>query len=301
MRKKIYTFIIGSLISFGAFAQQDAMYSQYMFNMLSVNPAYAGSRDVLSITALRRWQWVGVEGAPKTTTFTADLPVWHERIGLGISAINDQIGVTKTNSLYNSYSYRIRLSRGSTLAFGLQAGFTNMRANLLSLKTTTSGDQVFMQNVNEWLPNFGAGIYYSTDKFYVGFASPHLINNTIIDGTESVQKQHYFAMTGYVFHTSEVVALKPSILLKYVKGAPLEGDFNINAWFYDRIAVGASYRTGDAVVGLVEFQINPQLRFGYAYDMTLTRMKGYSHGSHEIMVRYEFGSSKKKILTPRYF
>ncbi|MBT1706396.1 PorP/SprF family type IX secretion system membrane protein [Chryseosolibacter indicus] len=301
MKKLVLALLLALGFCMDALAQQDAMYSQYMFNMLSVNPAYAGSRDVLSATAMKRWQWVNMDGAPETLTFTADMPVWHEKIGLGISFVNDQIGVTKNSSLYTSYSYRIRFLSGGTLAFGLQAGFTNMKANYLSLYTTTRNDQVFMENINEWLPNFGAGAYYSTDNFYVGLSAPHLINNTIIKGTESVQKQHFFITAGYVFRTSEVVSLKPSLLFKYVDGAPLEGDVNINVWFHDKVAVGASYRTGDAVVALAEFQINQQLRFGYAYDMTLTRIKAYSSGSHEIMLRYEFGYAKNKILTPRYF
>jgi type IX secretion system PorP/SprF family membrane protein len=299
--KRIIIFVFTLVIVSKASAQQDAMYSQYMFNMLSVNPAYAGSRDVISLTALKRWQWVGIEGAPKTMTFTADLPAWHERIGLGISAVNDQIGATKNNALYTSYAYRLHFLNGATFAFGLQAGFTNMRANFMSLNTTKQGDQVFMQNVNEWMPNFGAGAYYSTDNFYAGFAAPHLINNRIIPGTESVQKQHYFLMAGYVFSLSPTLAIKPSMLFKYVDGAPLEGDVNINAWFYDRLGVGASYRTGDAFVGLAEFQITQQLRVGYAYDMTLTRIRAYSSGTHEVMIRYELGYAKKKILTPRYF
>jgi type IX secretion system PorP/SprF family membrane protein len=300
MKKIFITFAI-VLYWMNGFTQQDAMYSQYMFNMLSVNPAYAGSRDVVSLTALKRWQWTGIEGAPRTTSFTADMPVWDERIGLGISAVNDQVGITKTNSLFTSYAYRIQFLNGSTLAFGLQGGFTNLRANLVELNTTTKGDQVFRQNVNEWLPNFGAGVYYSTDKFYLGVSTPHLINNTLVDGTESIQKQHFFLMGGYVFHASPEVALKPSFLIKYVDGAPVQADVNINAWFHDRVAIGGSYRTGDAVVALLEFQINKQLRFGYAYDITLTRLGNQTSGTHEVMIRYEFGSARKKILTPRYF
>lgn len=300
MKRSILTTLlcIAGLITW---AQQDAMYSQYMFNMLAVNPAYAGSRDVINFTCMKRWQWIEMEGAPKTFTFTADMPVWHERVGLGISVVNDQIGVSNNNSLYTSYSYRIHFVSGGTLALGLQAGFTNLRANYLSLTTTSGNDKVFMNNVNSWMPNFGTGAYYSTDKFYAGFSAPHLLNNHLINGTESIQKQHFFAMAGYVLHPSHTVAVKPSVLFKYVKGAPLEADVNVNTWFYDRVAVGVSYRTGDAIVALLEMQINPQLRFGYAYDMTLTRIREYSRGSHELMLRYELGFAKKKILTPRYF
>jgi type IX secretion system PorP/SprF family membrane protein len=301
MKRSTFTAALFCIISFSAWAQQDAMYSQYMFNMMAVNPAYAGSRDVMNFTCMKRWQWVGIEGAPKTLTFTADMPVWRERVGLGISVVNDQIGITNNNSLYTSYSYRIHFGSGGTLALGLQAGFTHLRANYLSLTTTTGNDKVFIDNVNSWMPNFGAGAYYSTDKFYAGVSAPHLINNHLIGGTESFQKQHFFAMAGYVIPASQTVAVKPSLLMKYVQGAPLEADINVNTWFHDRVAVGVSYRTGDAIVGLLEMQINPQLRFGYAYDMTLTRIREYGRGSHELMLRYELGFAKKKILTPRYF
>lgn len=283
-------------------AQQDPMFSQYMFNMLTVNPAYAGSRDVLSLTAMRRWQWVNIDGAPRTTTFSADMPIANERMGLGLIAYNDQLGVTKTNSAYLIYSYRIRMEKG-TLAFGMQAGFSNYRSDLTSLRTTDVSDDNLGSNVNKMLPNVGAGVYYNTDRFYVGISTPKLLNNKLGNDAVSnaIQKRHLFAMAGYVIHASELFKIKPSVLGKYVEGAPLQLDGNLNVWFNDVIGLGASFRSGDALSAMLEIQATDQLRFGYAYDYAMTKLNNYTSGTHEIMLRYELGFGKTKIITPRYF
>ncbi len=301
--KKIVYLLIATLGIFSQLqAQQDAMFSQYMFNMLTVNPAYAGSRDVLSTTAMRRWQWVNIEGAPRTTYFSADMPIANKKVGLGIMAYNDKIGATNTNALYLNYAYRIRLKKG-TLALGLNAGFGQYKADFLSLTTTDYGDPVSLQNVNKFMPNFGFGTYYSTDRFYIGLSAPHLMNNKLTKESSSlaIQRRHLFAMTGVVIPLSLFIKVKPSVLVKYVQGAPLQVDGNVNFWFDDRISIGASYRTGDAIVGLLEIQVTPQLRVGYAYDASLTKLRKYNAGSHELMLRYEFGFGKSKIISPRYF
>ncbi len=301
--KKI-TYIL--LLLLGTFtqvkAQQDAMFSQYMFNMLTVNPAYAGSRDVLSTTAMRRWQWVNIDGAPRTTFFSADMPVANKKVGLGLLAYNDRIGATNTNALYLNYAYRIRLSKG-TLALGLNAGFGQYKADFLSLTSTDGGDPIAMQNVNKLMPNFGFGTYYSTDRFYIGISAPHLMNNKLskVSSSQAIQRRHLFAMTGVVIPLSLFIKVKPSVLVKYVEGAPLQVDGNVNFWFDDRISIGASFRTGDAIVGMLEIQILPQIRLGYAYDASLTRVRKYSAGSHELMLRYEFGFGRAQIISPRYF
>lgn len=285
-----------------AFCQQDAMFSQYMFTMLNVNPAYAGSRDVLSATALRRWQWVNVDGAPRTTMFAADMPIMNEKIGVGLVVLSDRIGVTNTTGLYGSGAYRIRLRKG-TLAMGLSAGFAQYKADFVSLENVSSGDPLFMQNVNKLMPNFGTGVYYNTDKYYVGLSAPHLMNNKLTKESvsQSIQKRHMFLTGGVVLKATELIKLKPSTLIKYVPGAPLQFDANLNVWYDDRIGLGASYRTGDAVVAMLELQLNNQLRLGYAYDISLTGLSQYTSGSHELMLRYEFGFEKSKMITPRYF
>jgi type IX secretion system PorP/SprF family membrane protein len=307
--KKIILFSILLLMTINLYGQQDPQYSQYMFNTLAVNPAYAGSRDVLSATALGRKQWVGLAGAPTSATISADCPFKKEKVGLGIMISNDKIGVQTTTGASLYYAYRIRAKIG-TLALGLSGAAMQYRADLTSValsSNNTVADPAFQNNVNKILPNFGAGIYFSNDKLYIGLSAPRLIKNVIsayrigtglIYGT---QNRHFFAMAGYVFKLSNSLKYKPSVLLKIVEGAPLQADINSNIWLHDRIAFGVSYRTKDAVVGMIELQMNHQLRFGYAFDYSLTNLSNYNSGTHEIMIRYEFGYGGKVITSPRYF
>ncbi|MCU0431333.1 MAG: type IX secretion system membrane protein PorP/SprF [Cytophagaceae bacterium] len=308
MKKKIILSIVGVVYCLVAHAQQDAMFSQYMFNMLSVNPAYAGSRDVLSATGLYRRQWLGIKGAPSTMSATLDMPIKNEKMGIGMMVINDRIGVTNTTSISGAYAYRIRVSKSGMLAFGLNATAQNFKANFDEIDYDQSNgiDPVFTSAFSAWMPNFGAGSYYTTDRFYVGLSLPHLLNNDLnksISGVSSNARQyrHVFFMTGYVFRIGPTTMLKPSTLVKYVNGSPIEFDLNANIWLRDRIAFGASYRSADGLVGMFEFQLNEQLRFGYAYDFPLTRLSKFTSGSHELMIRYELGFDKGKILSPRYF
>ena len=290
-------------------AQQDAMFTQYMFNTIAINPAYAGNQGYTTITALYRNQWVRIPGAPDTQTISFDTPVPNKNIGLGFSIINDKIGVTKTTGINAYYSYQIPFNDNSMLSFGLQAGVSNYKGDFTSVNLSPNGglDNAFGVNVNEFLPNFGAGIFYNTSKFYIGFSMPQLINNELSDQKavaitdRARQSRHAFLMTGYVFPIKEHIKLKPSILVKYVDGAPLEADFNANVWFFDMIGVGASLRTGDSFALLAELQIDRRIRIGYSYDYTLTNLTHYNSGSHEIMLRYQFSFEKTRIVTPRYF
>ncbi|GAB3272446.1 type IX secretion system membrane protein PorP/SprF [Larkinella harenae] len=303
-------------------AQQDHMFSQYMFNMMALNPAYAGSREVLSMTALYRNQWGGIEGAPQTTTFTADMPINRERIGLGLQLFNDRIGEYSTTGAYASYAFRIKVGSRSTLGLGLQAGASSFQADLTKVRTDQEGDQAFAQNISKILPNFGTGIFLSNDKSYIGVSVPQLIKNRLTDYDsglqQATQRRHVYAMAGFVIRLSPALKLKPSTLVKYVEGAPLGIDGNLNLWIAERVAVGVSYRRNqfnsyesariqgkvydqDAVVGIVEVQLSDQLRLGYAYDYMLNTMQTFKLPSHEIMLRYELGFGKNKILTPRYF
>jgi type IX secretion system PorP/SprF family membrane protein len=309
--------LLAIALALPAAAQQEAVYSQYMFNMMAVNPAYAGSRDVLSLTALHRQSFSGIEGAPMTQTFTADAPVQRERVGLGFQLYNDRAGVLGSTGFYGNYAFRVKLSDRGTLALGLSAGVTNFRGDLASVNTGQS-DMAFSANISKFLPNFGTGIYYSTDRFYVGASVPQLVRGRINEYAPrnsdryARQERHYFAMAGVVFPIGSSLMLKPSAMVKGVAGAPLTYDFNTNLWINNRIALGASYRTsnpafrtlamnnrlGDTVVGMVELQLTDQFRFGYAYDHPLNNL-GFS--GHEFMIRYEFGFIRNKILTPRYF
>ncbi|MCW5912574.1 MAG: type IX secretion system membrane protein PorP/SprF [Cyclobacteriaceae bacterium] len=284
-------------------AQQDAMYSQYMFNYLLVNPGYAGSRDVLSMTGMYRRQWINVDGAPNTITFSGDMPLSNEKMGIGLTVFKDKLGVEANTGVYASYAYRVRLTHKGTLSFGANAGFTQYSANLADVNQPNPNDPAFGTNVREFNPNFGFGMFYSTDKFYVSLALPHILNNKLasLEELRSRMKRHYFLGMGYVLGVSPNVKLKPSFLLKMVEGAPLQTDLNLNIWYLDKLGIGGSYRTGDAVVALLEFQATTGLRFGYAYDITTSELARYASGTHEIMVRYEFATLKKKIITPRHF
>lgn len=288
-------------------AQQDVQFTQYMFNGLAINPAYAGSRDVLSVTGLFRKQWTGIKGAPVTQTLSGHLPLIKDRIGLGLTLINDKIGITNNFTMIGSYAFRIKFKTG-TLAMGLRAAITQFRANFTDVQFSvdpTSSDPAFNQNINKTLPNFGTGLYYYTNKWYAGVSVPQLINRELSSGniSNARQSRHVFATAGYVFDVSPSVKIRPSFLAKYVSGAPFSIDVNANVWLYDRFALGGSYRIGDAVNLLAEARISNNISVGYAYDLTLTQLGRYNSGSHEIMLRVEFGvgKDKTKILTPRYF
>jgi len=284
------------------------MYSQYMFNTLAINPAYAGSRNVTSATALYRKQWVGIEGAPETLTFTIDAPSRNKKIGFGLQVFSDKIGITKTNGAFGSYAYRIRMARG-TLSFGLQAGVSQYRADFNSVRLNTEGtsDVAFQENINKTLLTFGTGIYYNTDRFYIGLSSPQLLNNKLENfsvtnnNVFTGQSLHIFLATGYVFPLSTDFNLKPSILIKGVRGAPIEADINANLWIKDVVSFGIQYRTEADIAAMIEIQATPQIRVGYSYDRSVTKLVNFNRGSHEIMLRYEFGYEKGKTISPRYF
>lgn len=310
MKKYLYpVFIIFMLISSvkESMAQQDAMYSQYMFNALAVNPAYAGSRNVISATALHREQWTGIKGAPKTTIFTIDAPSDNKKLGFGMELYNDKLGITNATGLVLSSAYRIRMDR-ATLSFGLQGSVENFRADYSSVSLDENGnlpDPAFDQNVNTLHFNFGTGIYYNSDKFYFGISVPKLYPNrlspNISNNDVSKEEMHLFVSTGFLFDLNQDFKLRPSFLLKAVKGAPLEGDINATLWIKDIVGIGGQYRTNADVSGSLEVQISQQIRIGYAYDMSTTNLSHYNNGSHEIMLRYEFGFDKDKTISPRYF
>ncbi|MBK0383671.1 type IX secretion system membrane protein PorP/SprF [Pedobacter sp. SD-b] len=287
-------------------AQQDAMYTQYMFNTLAINPAYAGSRNVVSATALYRNQWTGYDGAPKTSTFSIDAPVNDKKIGLGLQIFNDRLGITNTTGLVLSSAYRIRMEKG-TLSFGLQGSLNIRKADYTQVKldpTGTSIDPAFQEFVKRTNFNIGSGIYYNSDKFYLGLSAPELL--ATLYGAQSssglsTQQIHLFLAAGFVASLSDDLKLKPSVLIKQVKGAPIEGDLNAVFWIKDILGIGGQYRTNADISGLLELQVTPQIRIGYSYDHSTTKLQSFNSGSHEIMLRYEFGFEKDKFISPRFF
>lgn len=288
-------------------AQQDALFSQYMFNTLLINPAYAGSRDIVSLNALYRKQWMNLKGAPETMTFSADMPFRNESMGAGLVVFNDKIGIVNNTGFYANYAYRVRLNNNLLLSMGLSAGASNYQARYSSVildETGNSGDIAFSTDANKILPNMGAGLYLNNDKYYVGISAPHLFNNKLNEKNiykTARQYRHYFLIAGYVFTINHYLKFKPSTLVKQVYGAPIQMDLNANLWFHDRFGIGVSYRSLDAPVVLAELQLFEQFRFGYAFDYSHSRIRNYNAGTHEILLRYEFGYDKAKMITPRYF
>ncbi|SOE20438.1 type IX secretion system membrane protein, PorP/SprF family [Spirosomataceae bacterium TFI 002] len=326
---KLITLAIGLFTASQTFAQQEAMYSQYMFNTLAINPAYAGSRDVLSMSAMLRYQWLGLDGAPSTQSFTIDMPIKNEKMGIGGAFYRDAIGVSSTVGGNAIFAYKVKLGARTTMSLGLQGGVENI-SSLLSNVANIGLDPVFSANndINKMFPNAGAGIFISNDKGYLGVSVPKIIENKLstytLDGVDysTSQKRHYFAMMGFVVGKGNV-KIKPSTMLRYTAGTPLGIDGNINIWLKEKIAFGISGRKSqatlsgqevlDAAVGMFELQLTPQLRMGYAYDFNQTSLNSFNNSNssttskltgtptHEFLLRYEFGYGKNKILTPRYF
>lgn len=288
-------------------AQQDIMISQYMFNGLFVNPGYAGSHKYYSASLIHRRQWEGFSGAPKTSIVSLDGPIKDRHMGIGGIIAHDKIGVTKQTDLLATYSYYIKLGPGK-LSFGAKGGFSNYVSSVSDLTVWDQDDKVFANDKKSaWLPKFGAGAYYYTKNMYAGIAIPTLLaydsrNNFNLDITKSsFVRRHYFINAGYVFSVNDQIKIKPSVLLKYQKAAPLEGDINANVFLNDILCLGISYRTGDAILAIVEYQINNRIRVGYSFDYTTSKLSKFNSGSHEIMLSYDFGEDLIKIKTPRYF
>lgn len=308
--KKIFIIIVIVAASLSGFAQQDAMFTHYMFNTLSVNPAYAGTRDALTITGLHRSQWVGFDGAPRTQTLTLHSPILNENIGVGLSVINDKIGPTNLTSVYGDFSYKIKVNEKARLSLGISGGL-NIRRNALSDIPLTDGNDVSFANneESELLPNFGFGAYYYTEKFYVGLSIPKLLENNfktneIAGGTNlASEARHYFFIAGTIFNISKDFKLKPTALLKYTYAAPVQIDLTATLLYKDKVWLGLMYRTSVATGVLVGVYITPQLAAGYSFDWSFgNETMEYNSGSHEIMLMYDLVfTDKSKVRSPRYF
>jgi len=333
LNKLALTTMLVACLAAGAVAQQDAMFTKYMFNSLSYNPAYAGSKDFMSIGVLHRSQWVGIDGSPTSQTATLHTPLANERVGVGLALGNDAIGPTNTVNVNLAYAYRIPITDGLRLSVGLQGGVENWRADWSELNLEDGTDVSFNNDTpNRWLPNFGAGLYLFGERFYAGFSSPHMIEYDLRDNDDpnveiySRRYRHYFASMGAVFPVSgDDILFKPSILFKNVGlfsslrkeeiaktiGAPSELDVDASFLFYNKFWVGASFRTAvEAFDGRSSFDsadlwfsvnLENGLRVGAAYDYPLTELSKATNGGFEIMLGYEFNFLTKRLVTPRYF
>ena len=291
-------------ISFSVEAQQDAQYTQYMYNTVSVNPAYAGSRGAMSIVALHRSQWVGLEGAPRTQTLSLHTPLTDSRLGLGVSIVNDALGPATEQYFNVDLSYTLPVSDKGKLAFGFKATANLLNVDFTKLTIDVPSDVLAQQVENRFSPNFGAGLYYYVPKFYIGLSVPNILKTEHYDDISTSlaeERMNFYFISGYVFDLSSTVKLKPTILGKYVSGAPLQADLSLNALINNKFTLGAAYRWSAAMSGLAGFQINEKLMIGYAYDWDTTELSNYNSGSHEIFIRFELFNTKKNMVSPRFF
>lgn len=311
MKKSIIILITVIFSSIGAKAQYDAMFTQYMFNEMYINPAYAGSKDAMAINLSHRQQWVNFPGRPITTSFTLHGPLANNKMGLGLSVLNEQIGKLSRNLVYLNYAYRVKAGDNGHLSFGLMAGIHNQVNKLSELKSTETGDIQISQNTPSLIaPQFGAGIYYYTNKFYAGISIPRMIDDSylfsqtgdVIKSTKfDVNKFHYYFTIGNVFEVNDDLKIKPQAMIKMVQNAPLQFDLNVNCLIKNKIWAGIGYRSGSDISVLLGVQVNPQLLINYSYDYSLTKIQKYSQGSHEITIGYLFSYKQGKVATPRYF
>lgn len=304
---KFVKFNIIALILFSCWtgvAQQLPQFTQYMYNTISINPAYAGSRETLSVVGLHRSQWVGLEGGPQTQTLSVHAPMRNERVGLGLSFINDELGYQQFSYLYGDFSYTIPTGEKSKLAFGIKAGFTSYSLDA-AFQQSQINDQVIFGFEDRWKPNIGTGVYWHSQKWYLGLSAPRLLNTDYTGDAEfaALERISYYFTGGLVFDLSENTKLKPAMLLKATNGAPLSFDLTANFLFHEKLWLGAGYRINEsaaAIGGLADFQVSKQLRIGYAYEYPISDIRAYTSGTHEILLMFEIFKSKR-IKSPRYF
>lgn len=295
MSRKNYIiyFIILFLFSLNnGYGQSVPMYSQYMYNMTNINPAYSGNRGVPSLAFIWRDQWSGLPGAPSSKSITFDMPSENKKMGYGIQLFDDRYAVVlKRTGLNLFYNLKVAVSEHGVLSLGLKGGFYNDTKTLtnVNLGQIVAYDYAFASNINKTIPLMGAGVYYNDDRFYAGFSAPDLVNfndnSSLADSSlYQLNNVHYFFTTGYSFDINEDISVKPSVLVKLTSGSPIQIDFNTNLWLKNTVGIGASYRTGESILGMAEVQVSPQFRIGYAYDMAFK-----TPNTSELFLRLEFG------------
>lgn len=293
-------------------AQQDPMYTQYMFNTQTINPAYAGTWESVGFLALTRQQWVGFDGAPQTYNFVLQAPVKEEKVALGFNVISDKVGREDRFGLYADYSYQLKVNNQTNLRLGLKGGFTNYSNNLQSyqLSPGSPNDPLFQGQIeNKFMPNFGVGAFLYSKRYYVGLSVPKIIHNDFADNvnnfTVRAEMRHYFLLAGLVLDLGQDLKFKPTIMTKAnfssESSTPAQVDLSANFLIKDKFWLGAMYRTGDAYGFIAQWIIDRKLRLGYAIDFSTSNLKGYHDGTHEIMVSYELKFLKEKVVSPRYF
>jgi len=293
-------------IATSGYSQQDAQYTQYMYNTINVNPAYAGSRGVLSVFGLYRTQWIGLDGAPQTLSFAANSPLKNDNIGVGATVLNDKIGPTNETTFSADFSYTVQTSANFKLSFGIKGSANYFNLEINKLNPEDQGDPLFQDIDNKFYPNVGAGIYWSSDIAYVGFSVPNFIETRRYDDNDYaiyIDKITYYLIGGYVFKLDQLqyFKFKPAVMAKLVQGAPLQVDISANFMFIDKFVLGLAYRWSASVSAMAGFQITNGLYVGYGYDRETTKLNNYNLGSHEIFLRYEFVRKTSRIVNPRFF
>ncbi|OXB23905.1 hypothetical protein B0A80_08810 [Flavobacterium tructae] len=305
MKTKLLSFVM-VFTAIVSYAQQDAQFTQYMYNTININPAYAGSRGALSIFGLYRTQWVGLDGAPETSTFSVNTPINNSNLGVGVSLVNDKIGPTNENTFSADLSYTIQTSADFKLSFGIKGSANFFNLDVTKLNPESQGDPQFQDLNNKFSPNVGAGVYWHSDKAYIGLSVPNFIEtNRYDDNDYAIYKDriNYYLIAGYVFDLDRLqyIKFKPALLTKMVQGAPLQVDVSANFMFMDKLVLGVAYRWSASLSAMAGFQISDGLYIGYGYDRETTKLNNYNSGSHEIFLRYEFFRKNSKMTTPRFF
>lgn len=317
MKNILITAILLFAVTF-TYAQQEQHYTQFMYNKLGYNPGYAGSNDATCITGIYRNQWLGLEGAPQTQALSFNMPLRNKRVGVGLNFNRNTIGISETWTLDGAYSYRVPMGRGY-LGLGIQASIRSLRNDytdprLVSTVATVLDDAISMGETSKFVPNFGLGMYYNTENFYIGVSAPRLLANNIdFNNTGTVlgkEVQHVYLMTGLVIEMTENVDLTPQILLKYAQDSPFDADLNLSAIFNDKFTAGLTYRlggssaagAGESIDLMIGAQITDNVLLALSYDITLSELKDYNDGSIELALRYCFGKSEgDNFVNPRFF
>lgn len=311
MKNKIIPFVFFALFMLKSHAQQDPHYTQYMYNMNVVNPAYAGSKENISMGLLYRKQWVGIDGAPQSGTLSLHSPV-GKNVGLGLSVVTDKIGPVEENNIYGDFSYTLNLGGDKRLALGLKSGLTFHKVGLFSDIgngfVPQPNDVVFQENSSNTYFNVGTGLFYYTDYYYVAASVPNMLNAKHLvlhdNGNEyqfGSEKQHFFITGGYVFQLSENMKFKPSFMAKSAFNSPVSIDVSANTLFFDKFEAGVSYRLQDSFGAMFNFAITPNLRIGYAYDYITSKLNVTTNSSHEFMLLFDLNQMKKVSISPRFF
>lgn len=289
--------IVFLAIPFLGLAQQYPQFSQYMFNTISFNPAYAGSREIMVINLLNRNQWVGIDGAPETQTFSVHSSIPFTKLGVGLSVISDKIGYEETSNVFADVSYRLDLDSYDEykITFGLKAGFRKYGVDEELLNDPNSNNDPLLNRIDtSWRPNFGVGVYFRGESFYVGFSAPKLFNYKNVSEFVSLDRVSYFINGGYLMDVNLSLKFKPSFMIKYTEGAPWSFDVSAMFLLNENIWLGASYRISDAVGALVNIKIIEGLSVGYSYEYITSSLGNYTSGSHEMMLNYEFNFPKPR-------